>query len=100
VLRHAIHFCLQLLGSNWVVPVILQRLRVAQIIFDLLFQLRLRHHRIQRWLGIGTLFWPDTMTPVNFFKRSLINYALSKGQRSLRNFRRRFRTEESQQASA
>ena len=56
-------------------PVILERLRFAQIIFDFLFHLRLRHHRIERWLGIGSLFGPDAVTPVNFLDRSLISYA-------------------------
>ena len=57
-------------------PVISQRERVAQIVFNLLFQLRLRHHRIKGWLGIGAIFWPDAVTPINFFDRSLISYTL------------------------
>src|SRR5262249_39222277 len=39
------------------------------------------------------------MTPVNFFNRSLVSYALGKPQRSLRNFRGHFSTKESQQRS-
>jgi hypothetical protein len=37
VLRHAIHFSLQLLSRDRPLPVILQRLGHAQIIFDFLF---------------------------------------------------------------
>jgi hypothetical protein len=87
VLRHAIHFNLQLLSCQRPVPVILERLRIAQIICDFLLQLRLRHHRIERWLGIGAIFWPDAVTPINFFNRSLISYTLYKRQRSFRNLR-------------
>ena len=32
--------------------------------------LRLRHHRIQRWLGAGVRVWPDPVTPVNVFDRT------------------------------
>jgi hypothetical protein len=66
---------------------------------DFLFQLRLRHHCIERWLGIGTLFWPDAVTPVNVLDSSLISYALCKRQRSLGNLRWRFDTKEGQQCS-
>ena len=75
VLCHAIHFSLQLLGSDWPMPVVLQRLRVAQIICDFLFELRLRHHCIERWLGIRAVFRPDAVIPVNLLDRSLISYA-------------------------
>jgi hypothetical protein len=78
VLSHAIHFSLQLLSGNGPLPVILQRLRLTQIISDFVFQLRLRHHRIERWLAIRAIFWPDPVTPVNFFNRSLICDALLK----------------------
>ncbi len=79
-MRHAIHLSLQLLGRNRPLPVILQRLRVAQIILDFAFDLRLRHHGVERWLGIGPLFRPDSMTPVNVLNRSLISYAFCKRQ--------------------
>jgi len=79
---HALHLALQLVGSNRPVPVIVHHLRVAQIAFDFLFDLRLRHHRIERWLGIGTLFWPDPMSPVNIFNRSLVRDALREAQAS------------------
>jgi hypothetical protein len=78
VLRHAIHFNLQLLSGDRPLPVILQRLRLAQIILDFAFDLRLRHHGVERWLGIRSLFGPDAMTPVNFFDCSLIRYAFCK----------------------
>jgi hypothetical protein len=61
-------------------PVILQCLRFAQIAFYFLFQLRFRHHRIERWLGIGALFGPDAVTPVNILDGSLIFHTLCKGQ--------------------
>jgi hypothetical protein len=76
VLRHAIHFSLQLLTGDRLLPVILQRLRLAEVVCDFLFPLRPRHHRIERWLGIGTLFRPDPMTPVDVLDRSLIRDAL------------------------
>jgi hypothetical protein len=102
VLCHAIHFGLQLLKSNRPLPVFFQHLRVAQIIFDLLFQLRLRHHGIERWLGIVAFFWPNAMTPVNLLNGSLINDALCKresGSCRMGTVRRPFRTKESKQRS-
>jgi hypothetical protein len=53
----------ELLGGNRLLPIILQRLRIAQIVCDFLFQLSRGHHCIQRRLGIGALFRPDPMTP-------------------------------------
>src|SRR5207237_1480471 len=75
------HLALQLVGSNRPLPVILKQLRVAQIVFDLLFDLRVRHHLLQRRLGIWVRFWPDAMTPVNLFDHPLITDALRKAQR-------------------
>jgi hypothetical protein len=83
VLSHAIHFGLQLLSGDGPLPVILQRLRLAQIICDFLFQLRLIHHRIQRRLRIRPLpaaAGPDSVTPVNIFNGSLISYTFRKRQ--------------------
>jgi hypothetical protein len=85
VARHAIYLSLQLLTSDRALPVIFQRLRLSQIVCDFLFELRFRHYRIQRWLGIGAIFWPDPVTPVNFFDRSLICDALGECERSFRN---------------
>jgi hypothetical protein len=99
VMRHSVHLGLQLLRSDWRLPVIPHRLRIAQIVFDFSLQLRLSHHSIERWLGIGALFWPGPMTPVNFLNGSLVSYAVSKRQRFSRNVRRRFRTKESKQRS-
>jgi hypothetical protein len=59
--------------------------------------LRVRNHCIERWLRIASLAWPDPVTPVNVFNRSLIRDALSKGQRSLGTVRWRFGTKETQQ---
>ena len=101
-MRHAIHLSLQLLGRNRPLPVILQRLRVAQIILDFAFDLRLRHHGVERWLGIGpfpAIAGPDPMTPINFFNRALISYAICKRQRSLKVPRRRFGLKEIEQCS-
>src|SRR5205807_10353596 len=47
----------------------------AVIIFDFLFELRLRHHCIERWLGIGALFRPDAVISVNLLDRFVISYA-------------------------
>jgi hypothetical protein len=85
VLRHAVHLGLQLRYSDRTLPVIFQHLRLVQIVCHFLFQLRLRHDRIERWLGIGSLFRPYPMTPVNFFNSSLVSYALVERQRSLGN---------------
>ena len=49
---------------------------VAQIACDLGFQLRLRYHGTERWLGIRILLWPDAMPPVNVLNCSLISDAL------------------------
>ena len=79
----AFHFGLQLVRSDWPLPVIFQHLGVAQIVCDSVFDLRLRHHRIERGLGIRAASRPDTMTPVNLFNRSLVGYALCKSESSL-----------------
>jgi hypothetical protein len=60
-------------------PVIFEGLRFAQVIRDFLFQLRLRHHRVERRFAIGPFFRPDAMTPVNVFNAALINDAFRKG---------------------
>jgi hypothetical protein len=79
-------------------PVVIQRLRVAQIIFDLLFQLRLRHHCIERWFRLGifpAVAGPDAMTPVNLFNCPLVSYSLCKRQSrdcGIGGLRFRFRT--------
>jgi hypothetical protein len=102
VLRHAIHFSLQLLTGDRLLPVILQRLRLAEVVCDFLFPLRPRHHRIERWLGIGTLpaiAGPDAVTPIHVLDRSLKRYALLERERSLGSLRRRFRAEKSRQGS-
>jgi hypothetical protein len=62
--------------------VIFERLRVAQIACDLVFQLRLRHHRIERRLGIAALFWPNPVTPVNVFNCPLKGDAFGEGEPS------------------
>ena len=69
------------------------------LIFFVLFTmiLSLRHYRIERWLGVKVLFRPDAVPPINFFNRSLISYALCKRKRSIRNIRRRFGLEETEQ---
>jgi hypothetical protein len=99
VLGHAIHFSLQILSGNWPLPVILQCLGTAQIVFDFLFKLRLRHHCIERWLRIGALLWPDLVTPVNSFNRSLISYSLCERECSVGNVDSSFKTKQSHQCS-
>ena len=99
MLRHAIQLTLQLLGSDWPLRVILQRLRVAQIVFNFLFELCLRYHLVQRWLGAGVSVWPDPVTPVNVFNSSLMRYALCKREGPLRSFYWCFGTDKSQQRS-
>jgi len=46
VMRHAVHLGLELLRSDRPLPVILQRLGIAQITRDFLFDLRPRHNCI------------------------------------------------------
>jgi hypothetical protein len=77
---HTIYFSLQLLSGDGLLPVTLQCLRPPEIICDFVFQLRLRHHRIERWLGLWILLRPDSVTPINFFNRSLIGHALGECQ--------------------
>jgi hypothetical protein len=86
---HAHHLGLQLVSSYRLLPVSLQRLRVAQIAFDFLFDVRLRHHSIERRFGAGVGLWPDPVTPVNVFDRCLIRDALREGQRSAHSDHRR-----------
>ena len=65
--RHALDLSLQLLSRKRALPLIFQRLRVTQVVFDFLFQLRLWHHRIERRLWVRALFRPDPVMPVNVF---------------------------------
>src|SRR5436309_10290349 len=58
-----------------------QRLRVAQIIFYLLFNLLGRHHLIERGLGRTIFLRPDAMAPVNVLDCPLIGYPFCKRQR-------------------
>src|SRR6266446_3274310 len=96
MLRHSLHLSLQLLRTKWLLPVILQRFGVAQIVFDFLFQLHRRHHFIERRFWIGALFWPNAVTPVNFFNRSLISDTISESQHCALLRRLRGRAEGSQ----
>ena len=59
-----------------------------QVFCDFLFDLRLRHHFIQRRLGAGVRVWPDPVTPVNVLDRRLIGDALGEAQASARAERR------------
>jgi len=99
VTGHPLHLGLELVASNRPLPVILQHLRVAQIVFHFLFKLHLRHHRLQRWLGAGVGVWPDPVAPVNVFNRPLIRYALCKRQCSWGELRCRLGTKKSEQCS-
>ena len=73
--------------------VIPQRLRVAQVILDFLFQRRLGDRRIERRLGIvifPAAAGPDPVTPVNVLDSSLLGHALFKAERSLESIPGRF----------
>src|SRR5438876_8320693 len=83
VTGHPLHLSLELVRCDRPLPVILQRLRVAQIIFDLFLDLRLRHHLVQRRLGTGVRFWPDAMLPVHIFDGALISDPIREGEGSL-----------------
>ncbi|PYJ66664.1 MAG: hypothetical protein DME78_04100 [Verrucomicrobia bacterium] len=102
VLCHSIHLSLQLLSSDRALPVILQGLGIVQIIRHFLFQLCLRHHRIERWLGIRALpaiAGPDTVTPVHVFDCALIRHTFFEGKSRSRGIRRRLGMEERQSRS-
>ena len=86
VTGHALHLGLQLLSNNRPLPVVLQRPRVVQIFCHFLLDLRLRHHGVERWLGIRALpaaAGPDAMTPVNLFDSPLIRDTLGEAQASV-----------------
>ena len=87
-------------SGKWPLPVILQRLRVAQIVFYFLFKLRPRNHFIERRLCVRPLLWPYPMTPVNSLDGPLIRHTLLKCQPSIGMLRRIFRMEESQHGSS
>src|SRR6266704_5088463 len=82
VLGHPLHLGLELLGSDRLLPVSLQRLRIAEIIFDLPFNLLGRHHFIERRLRPQILFRPNPVPPVHVFDGALISHTLCEGQRS------------------
>src|SRR6266436_8838405 len=98
----AVHLGLQLVKSDRPLPVIFERLRVAEIILYLLFNLLGRHHLIEWRLRLRILFCPNAMTPVNFLNCSLISYSIGErksGSCRMGSLRRCFKTEESQQRS-
>jgi len=95
VTGHSLQLRLKLAGSNCPSPLVSHQLRFPQIIFDFLFQLRSGDHRVERWLGRRIFLGPNPMTPIDFFDRSLIRYALCKRQSSLGNPRVCVRTRES-----
>ena len=72
----ALHLGLQLLRSDRPLPVIFECLRVAEIIFYLLFNLLGRHHLIEGGLRLRILFRPNAMPPINFLNRALVSYAI------------------------
>jgi hypothetical protein len=80
VLRHALHFSLKLLTYSVVAAIghRFQDFRADNLRFP---SAGLRHHGIERWLGIRTLpatAGPDAVTPVNILNRSLVGHALCK----------------------
>ena len=86
-----LHLRLELVRRDRPLPVILQRLRGAQIIFDLLLDLRLRHHLFQRRLGASIRRRPDAMPPIDFLDRPLIRDAIRERDRSVPSNRGRCR---------
>jgi hypothetical protein len=78
MLCHAVHLGLKFAGGDWPSPLMSDQLRSAQIIFDLLFDLLARNHRIERRLRRTIVFRPNPVTPVNFFNRSLIRHTVCK----------------------
>ena len=80
VTRDALHLGLELVRSDRPLPVILQRLRVAQIVFDLLLDRFVRHHFIQRRLCAGICRRPNAMLPIDFLDRVLIRDAIRETQ--------------------
>src|SRR5205807_3155184 len=81
VTGHSLHLSLKFARSDWPPPSLCDKLRFAQIIFDLLFELRLRHDGAERRFGLRIFLRPDAMTPIDFFNRSLISDAISESQR-------------------
>jgi hypothetical protein len=75
---YAIHFSLKFDRSDWRSSLLSQQLRLAQIIFDLLFDLTLRDDRFQRRLRPWVFLRPDAMTPAHILNRPLIGYSLRK----------------------
>ena len=80
VTGHALHLGSQLFTGEWLSPVILERLRIEEIVFDLLLYLCCWHDRVERRFGIGWFSWPDAMTPINFFDGPLIRNAIGEGK--------------------
>ena len=83
VTGRSLHLRLKFACSDWPSPLVSHQLRFAQILFDFSFDLRLRNHRIKRWLGRTVFLGPNPMSPIDFFDRSLIRYTLCKCQCSI-----------------
>jgi len=79
---HSVHLGLKLARCDWRPALRCYQLRFAQIIFDFLFELRLRHDGVDGRFGLWIVFRPDAVTPINFLNGSLIGYALRKCQSS------------------
>src|SRR5215831_5995425 len=56
--RHPIYLSLQFFWSDRLLPVVLQRLGIAQVIVHLFLDLRLRHQSIERWPSLAIFAWP------------------------------------------
>src|SRR5436853_304624 len=80
VLGHALHLGLHLFGGERLAPIILEGLRIEQIVFNLLFYFCCWHDRAECRFGVGSLSRPGAMAPINFFDGPLISDAIGKGK--------------------
>src|SRR2546429_9449601 len=69
------------MAGDWRPPLICDRLRFAKRIFDFPLDLTLRDNCIQWRLWPQILFRPNPVSPIDFFDRILIRYALGNGER-------------------
>jgi hypothetical protein len=82
VLRDPIHLVLQLPRLDRLLPVLLQQLRVDEVILDFLFEFRCRHDFVERGFRSRIFFRPNPMLPINLFNCTLSRDSIRKAQTS------------------
>ena len=92
ITEHSIDFSLKFGTRDRLKPLLSEKLRIPQVIFDLPFNLALWHNFIEGWFWLGIFLRPNSMAPIDLFNRALIGDALGEGEHSATLARLRLRS--------